>query len=115
MVGQKLTKDELVETGNVIICTHFFIFCITYDPQRTSLIFFIPQVKFLTLVYFLKFVGVASCLFMLFSSLMFQSFSVGTNLWLSKWAGNPSATHSERNVYLIVYALLGLSQGTYKF
>lgn len=52
-------------------------------------------------------------------NLLFQGFSIGSNYWLSLWASDMSAVDNghqnieKRNVYLTVYALLGLGQGEF--
>lgn len=47
---------------------------------------------------------------------IFQSFSIGSNVWLAKWSGryeNVSSTNETVNneMYLGVYSALGLGQG----
>jgi len=44
----------------------------------------------------------------------YTAFSVGSNLWLSKWtdASNANQTDAETNMYLAVYGGFGGFQGT---
>lgn len=48
-------------------------------------------------------------------SIIFQGFSISSNIWLSIWSNDDSApgkeSASERNLYLTVYGLLGFGQG----
>ena len=43
--------------------------------------------------------------------LIYQGFSLGSNIWLSEWSTDPRATEeSVRNMYLAVYGTLGIFQ-----
>ncbi|XP_065206730.1 multidrug resistance-associated protein 1-like isoform X3 [Planococcus citri] len=94
-VGQKLIEVERAETGNV---------------------------KWKVYAYYLGSVGVFLTVSTIFMNFLFQGFSIASNMWLSKWSSDMNATTAEgtqdtdkRNMYLSVYALLGLSQAVIKF
>lgn len=52
---------------------------------------------------------------------VFQSFSIGSNVWLSFWSTDDNVTvngvtdTSKRDMYLGVYGALGIGQGTTKY
>jgi len=57
------------------------------------------------------------CISTVVLSIIFQGFSISSNIWLSVWS-NDDTSHvhgteniSKRNLYLTVYGLLGLGQG----
>ncbi|XP_050541854.1 multidrug resistance-associated protein 1 isoform X1 [Daktulosphaira vitifoliae] len=74
------------------------------------------SVKWEVYVHYLKSIGPFLCISTIFLSVVFQSFSISSNLWLSKWSNdNTSHVHGKenedvRNLYLGVYALLGFGQ-----
>ena len=70
-------------------------------------------VKWSVYAYYSKSVGYLASLFAFAFYVAFQGFSVGANIWLSRWSGDPLATTqiSTRNMYLAVYGVLGLFQG----
>ena len=70
-------------------------------------------VKWQVYAYYAKSVGYLSSLAAFLFYVAFQGFSVGANIWLSRWSDDPLATTqvSTRNMYLIVYGILGLFQG----
>lgn len=57
------------------------------------------------------------CISTVVLSIIFQGFSISSNIWLSVWS-NDDTSHvngteniSKRNLYLTVYGLLGFGQG----
>ena len=53
-------------------------------------------------------------------NMVFQGFSIGSNVWLSVWSndqsiGNNTQDTSKRDLYLGVYGALGAGQGKYCF
>jgi ATP-binding cassette subfamily C (CFTR/MRP) protein 1 len=54
-------------------------------------------------------------------SIIFQGFSISSNIWLSIWSNDNSAhingkeDISKRNLYLSVYGLLGFGQGKFLY
>lgn len=90
--GEKLIETEKAETGNV-----------SWQVYR----------------YYLKSIGIFSIILVLAFNILFESFSVGSNVWLGLWAddntviGNSTMKAGKRNTYLAVYAALGFGQGTY--
>lgn len=63
------------------------------------------------------------CISTIALSIIFQGFSISSNIWLSIWSNdndnnknsNVNGTHDEskRNLYLTVYGLLGFGQGMF--
>lgn len=62
------------------------------------------------------------CISTILLSIVFQGFSISSNIWLSIWSNdndsnnsNLNGTHdgSKRNLYLTVYGLLGFGQGMF--
>ena len=72
-------------------------------------------VKWAVYLYYAKSTGwlFASGTFLLY--LLFQGFSVGSNIWLSQWSTDPLASTdtSVRDKYLAVYGVLGLFQALF--
>lgn len=70
-------------------------------------------------LHYLKSIGPLLCITTIILSIIFQGFSISSNIWLSKWSSdNSSHVHgaenvSKRNLYLSVYGLLGFGQGTF--
>lgn len=68
-------------------------------------------------VHYLKSIGPFLCISTILLSIVFQGFSISSNIWLSVWSNdNSTQVHGEesvhkRNVYLTVYGLLGFGQG----
>lgn len=77
-----------------------------------------PQVKWQVYVYYLTSVGAFLSIATIAMTIGFQGFSIGSNLWLSKWSSdnttviNGTQDTSKRDLYLGVYAAFGLAQGT---
>ncbi|XP_074036471.1 multidrug resistance-associated protein 1-like [Leptinotarsa decemlineata] len=81
--GEKLIEVEKAETGGVSWAV--------YKHYLTSIgIVFIVATLFLTLIY--------------------QGFTVGSNVWLGVWADDSSNDTSKRDMYLGVYGAFGLGQ-----
>lgn len=73
-------------------------------------------------VHYLKSIGPFLCISTIALSIIFQGFSISSNIWLSIWSNdndnnssNVNGTHNEskRNLYLTVYGLLGFGQGMF--
>lgn len=68
-------------------------------------------------LHYLKSIGPFLCITTIVLSIIFQGFSISSNIWLSVWSSdNSSHVHgveniSKRNLYLSVYGLLGFGQG----
>lgn len=77
-----------------------------------------PQVKWQVYAYYLASVGAFLSIATIAMKMAFQGFSIGSNLWLSKWSSdnttvvNGTQDTSKRDFYLSVYAAFGLGQGT---
>lgn len=60
------------------------------------------------------------CISTVVLSIIFQGFSISSNIWLSVWSNDDSShVHgieniNKRNLYLTVYGLLGFGQGKIK-
>ena len=72
----------------------------------------IGGVKWEVYSYYAKSIGVlfTSGTFLLYA--VYQGFSLGSNIWLSKWSTDPRAAMdtSVQNMYLAVYGVLGIFQ-----
>uniref|UniRef100_A0A1B6GCW0 ABC-type glutathione-S-conjugate transporter n=2 Tax=Cuerna arida TaxID=1464854 RepID=A0A1B6GCW0_9HEMI len=68
-------------------------------------------------VHYLKSVGAVLTLVTIGLNILFQMFSIGSNIWLSQWSSdtslivNGTQDEGKRDMYLSVYAGLGLGQG----
>lgn len=84
--GQKLIEQEKSEVGSV-----------KWDVYK----------------HYLKSIGIGLSLLTVFLNIIYQGFSIGSNMWLSKWSSDKSAADDNdvRNMYLGVYAAFGLGQG----
>lgn len=57
----------------------------------------------------------------MFVILLCEGFSIGSNIWLSKWSSdnntvvNGTANTAKRDMYLGVYGALGVGQGKFSF
>lgn len=72
----------------------------------------VGSVKWDVYQHYLKSIGVGVAVITIFLNIVFQGFSIGSNVWLSRWA-NDKATNdtSVRDMYLGVYAGFGIGQG----
>lgn len=82
--GQKLIETEKSEVGSV-----------KWDVYK----------------HYLKSIGVSLTVLTIILNIIYQGFSVGSNMWLSKWSNDNSTDSDARNMYLGVYAAFGLGQG----
>ncbi|KAF5303469.1 hypothetical protein FQA39_LY09932 [Lamprigera yunnana] len=82
-VDDKLIEDEKVEEGSVKLNVFTFYF---------------------------KSIGILFTIATTVCHIMYQMYNVGASIWLSIWASHTNATIDERDVYLGVYAGLGLGQ-----
>lgn len=69
-------------------------------------------VRWSVYAYYARSIGYLASLASFAFYVAFQGFSVGANMWLSKWSDDPLATTDEptRNKYLTVYGVLGFLQ-----
>lgn len=92
IVGEKLIEVEKTETGSV---------------------------KWEVYKHYLKSIGVCLTIVTLALNMVFQSFSIGSNVWLSAWSTdkeivvNGTTNAAKRDLYLGVYGALGIGQGKY--
>lgn len=84
--NQKLIETEKSETGSV-----------KWDVYK----------------HYLKSIGWTLSIATVILNIVFQSFSIGSNVWLSKWSTDETAANDtdRRNMYLGVYAAFGVGQG----
>lgn len=84
--NQKLIETEKSETGSV-----------KWDVYK----------------HYLKSIGWTLSIATVILNMIFQSFSIGSNIWLSEWANDKNAGNdsSVRNKYLYVYGGFGVGQG----
>lgn len=71
------------------------------------------NVKWTVYKHYLKHIGIVLSLVTFFFNLIFQCFSVISNLWLVKWSSDRNVANDTqlRNMYLGIYGALGLGQG----
>jgi hypothetical protein len=70
------------------------------------------QVKWDVYKHYLKSIGIVLSLATIFLNMVFQGFSIGSNIWLSKWSSDPEANQTNvRDMYLGVYGAFGVGQG----
>jgi ATP-binding cassette subfamily C (CFTR/MRP) protein 1 len=74
-------------------------------------------VKWHVYSHYLKSIGIFLSGATIFFNLVFQAFSIGSNVWLSEWSDdkniflNETVDESKRDLYLGVYGALGVGQG----
>lgn len=75
----------------------------------------VGSVKWDVYKHYLKSIGVSLALITVLLNLVFQGFSIGSNIWLSRWANDKAAGNDTgvRDMYLGVYAAFGLGQGIF--
>ncbi|XP_063974574.1 multidrug resistance-associated protein 1 isoform X3 [Diachasmimorpha longicaudata] len=89
-VGEKIIETEKTETGSV---------------------------KLRVYAHYLKSIGWFLSISTIIMNAVFQSFSIGSNIWISKWSDDDSIVvdgvqdTSKRDMYVGVYGALGLGQG----
>jgi hypothetical protein len=75
------------------------------------------QVKWSVYSHYLRSIGLFLSGATIFFNLIFQSFSIGSNVWLSEWSNdgniyvNETVNEGKRDLYLGVYGALGAGQG----
>lgn len=84
ITGEKLIEVEKTETGSV---------------------------KWDVYMHYLRSIGLLLSIATVLLNVLFQVFTVSSNLWLSKWSNDKNASTSKRDVYLGVYGALGVGQG----
>lgn len=75
----------------------------------------VGSVKWDVYKHYLKSIGIGLSVATIILNLVFQGFSIGSNIWLSRWATDKNAGNDTglRDMYLGVYAGFGLGQGIY--
>lgn len=69
--------------------------------------------------HYLKSIGVTISIATIILNMIFQGFSIGSNLWLSVWSDdqeivvNGTTNTAKRDMYLGVYGALGIGQGKF--
>lgn len=73
----------------------------------------VGSVKWDVYKHYLKSIGLTLSGVTIVLNLVFQGFSIGSNIWLSRWAGDKNAGNdtSVRDMYLGVYGAFGAGQG----
>lgn len=87
-VGEKLIEAEKTETGSV---------------------------KWQVYKHYLRSIGIFLSVSTILLNVLFQGFSIGSNIWLSNWSEDKDVTPNKRDMYLGVYGALGLGQGKFFF
>lgn len=73
--------------------------------------------KWQVYLHYLKSIGLPLSISAILLNVVFQAFAIGSNVWLSVWADDKEAVvngtqdEGKRDLYLGVYAALGLGQG----
>ena len=84
-----------------------------------SCIIFTIKVKWRVYSHYFKSIGWFLSILTIIMNAIFQGFSIGSNAWLSVWSDsnltnyNNTVNQVEQNMYLGVYAGLGLGQGMF--
>lgn len=67
--------------------------------------------------HYLKSIGVTLSVTTILLNMVFQAFSIGSNIWLSEWSNDNTTTEdtAKRDMYLGVYGGLGIGQGKFSF
>ena len=75
----------------------------------------IKSVKLAIYIYYMKSGGYILGIACFFAYFFFESFQVGSNIWLSLWSDDEMAAYNidTRNMYLIIYGLLGMMQSVF--
>lgn len=75
----------------------------------------VGSVKWEVYKHYLKSIGITLSVITIVLNVVFQAFSIGSNLWLSKWSSDKNAgtDTSVRDMYLGVYGAFGFGQGMY--
>lgn len=74
------------------------------------------SVKWEVYKHYLKSIGWTLSIATVVLNMVFQSFSIGSNVWLSKWSSDETTVNNtgRRDMYLGVYAAFGIGQGESK-
>lgn len=72
------------------------------------------SVKWPVYKHYLRSIGMVLSIATILLNMLFQGFSIGSNIWLSRWSTDERASNdtSVRDMYLGVYGALGFGQGT---
>ncbi|XP_059617024.1 multidrug resistance-associated protein 1 isoform X3 [Phlebotomus argentipes] len=75
------------------------------------------SVKWEVYKHYLRSIGTLLSLTTIFLNMVFQGFSIGSNVWLARWSTDPNAGNDTgtRDMYLGVYGALGAGQGIFSF
>lgn len=75
----------------------------------------VGSVKWDVYKHYLKSVGVSLTILTVILNIIYQGFSVGSSIWLSKWTNDKTAFNDTnvRDMYVGVYAAFGLGQGMF--
>ncbi len=71
------------------------------------------SVKWSVYKHYLKSFGITFSILTVVLIIVFQAFSVGSNIWISKWSSDTSVGNdtAKRDMYIAVYAAFGVAQG----
>ncbi len=77
----------------------------------------VGSVKWDVYKHYLKSIGFTLSILTILLNLVFQGFSIGSNVWLSRWSNDKNVANdtSLRDMYLGVYGAFGFGQGIYSF
>lgn len=87
----------------------------------SRIILFFRKVKWKVYSHYFKSIGWFLSISTIVMNAVFQSFSIGSSVWLSVWAndnqamGNETLDTAKRDMYLGVYGALGFGQGTFSY
>lgn len=75
------------------------------------------SVKWEVYKHYLKSFGVAYTVVTIVLIIVFQGFSVGSNMWISQWSSDKTVGNdtAKRDMYIAVYAAFGVAQGSYLY
>jgi len=93
-----LEKVELTNQTNAII---------TEEKSETG------RVKRSVFYTYAKSLGLVSTILVFFFGFCGEGFLIGSRMWLAKWSSDTNITVPERDLYLIVYSVIGVSQGIF--
>lgn len=73
----------------------------------------VGSVKWDVYKHYLKSIGVSLTILTIVLNIIYQGFSIGSSMWLSKWSNDKEVVNDpdRRDMYLGVYAAFGLGQG----
>lgn len=82
-------------------------------------VIFLYKVKWKVYSHYLKSIGWFLSISTIVMNAIFQSFSIGSNIWLSVWSNdnmtvvNDTVDTAKRDMYLGIYGVLGFGQGMF--